>query len=328
MSIQVSIDGLRLIADRHGDYAGQEGPYWCGEDGLWLRDADGEPLPWLAKTPPQAAMVRVLRHSFARPLAAIARWDSYVQTTKEGVPNRMWQSMPDLMLGKVAESLALRRAFPAELSGLYSQEEMAQAAPEADPMADWADMADVDSLRAAVKLLTADDKAKVSAGTDWPRTLKILGVEVIGSAGGERSILVTRGQVSHLLRAVKDLEPVDGEVIGGSQPAHDAADSAADSIDGGTDPKAARGAPTASGSADDVAAAVADMPPGQVVEQLFNPIDGMWTDEMGDPPVSIGEQRTALAGLLTARREADRAKVDELEAKVQAARTRRKNADA
>lgn len=113
-SPQTSIDGYRLIAQRTGQYAGSDEPVYDSED----------------TDHPNKATVTVWRMVGGQrcPFVASARWSEYAQVFKGQLAD-MWSRFPYLMLGKCAESLALRKAFPQELSGLYTREEMEQAGP-------------------------------------------------------------------------------------------------------------------------------------------------------------------------------------------------------
>jgi phage recombination protein Bet len=117
LSVEATIDGLRLTADRTGRYRGQTRAMWAGTDGKWV-DA------WLAKEPPAAAMVGVWRDGDVEPITAVAHFDEFAQRYDDGYLIGVWKEKPRLMLAKCAEALALRKAFPEELGGLYTAEEL------------------------------------------------------------------------------------------------------------------------------------------------------------------------------------------------------------
>lgn len=117
MVIGTGIDGFRLIAQRTGRYAGQVGPFWCGDNGKWVD-------VWLPSVPPKAAKVGILRAGFKEPLWSVAKFETYSQKKSDGALTIMWQKMPEVMIAKCAEALGLRRAFPQELSGMHTREEL------------------------------------------------------------------------------------------------------------------------------------------------------------------------------------------------------------
>lgn len=122
-AIQVSIDGFRSIAESSGAYAGNEDPIFDGEQEIEY----GKEKKKL--TTPNTAKVSVYKivEGQRYPFTATARWSEYYPGDKMGF---QWHIRPYLMLGKCAEALALRKAFPKLLSGMYAQEEMEKGTSE------------------------------------------------------------------------------------------------------------------------------------------------------------------------------------------------------
>ncbi len=130
VTIQTSIDGFRVIAERSGDYAGQDEPVF--EDVL---DSEGK-----KKDKKCRVTVYRFRGDTRYPAAVgVAYWSEYCPQQGQDF---MWKKMPHTMLAKVAEALALRKAYPQDLSGLYTNDEMNQADVTPAPVVDEVDPAD------------------------------------------------------------------------------------------------------------------------------------------------------------------------------------------
>ena len=114
MTIQTSIDGFRVIAERSGSYAGQDEPVW--ED-----DEKGLPIKCTVK------VYRFTPNFEQRYCAGVG-----VAFFKEYYPSpiMLQKTMPHTMIAKVAEALALRKAFPQDLSGLYTSDEISDTSKE------------------------------------------------------------------------------------------------------------------------------------------------------------------------------------------------------
>lgn len=127
--VVIGIDGLRSVAERTGAYAGNSDPYFDGEKEISWTPKDGKKQ---TMTVPSKATVTVKKvvQGVMCDFTATAEWDEYYPGEKAGI---MWRKMPKNMIGKCAEAKALRKAFPAVMSGLYVAEEMHQAQVVAAP---------------------------------------------------------------------------------------------------------------------------------------------------------------------------------------------------
>lgn len=143
MSIQTGIDGYRLIAERTGRYAPGKAP-------TFQYDSNGNMISataYVKKQTPDGTWHEISGEAF---------YEEYVARKKDGTPQSMWQK-PHIMLAKCAEALALRKAFPADLSGLYTKEEMDQASnPRVEAIDETVEVRPTVDLEPLLEILPVD----------------------------------------------------------------------------------------------------------------------------------------------------------------------------
>lgn len=191
MTIQTAIDGYRVTADRTGCYAPGKDADYLEENGRLIK---------------ATAYVKKLVAGVWHEVSASAYWDEYVQSYN-GRPANNWAKMPHVMLAKCAEALALRRAFPAELGGVYTKEEMDQAeTPASEPEASKPDNAvarAVEKRQAAAKVAPQGEAMK-------PESMNLLTQLLGNSCFNESEVshymgLVNKAPTQKRLEAVIDI---------------------------------------------------------------------------------------------------------------------------
>lgn len=123
MSIQPMRDGFLTIAHRSGKFAGLESGVY--EKGQIKKFGDGTEATGMI------GWARAYNDDFQVPVYQEADFEEYNTPTKGGKPT-LWASKPKTMIKKVAEAMALRKAF--NINGVQAPEEMdkviALTAPE------------------------------------------------------------------------------------------------------------------------------------------------------------------------------------------------------
>lgn len=219
MAIQTGIDGFRLMAQRTGEYLGQTPPEWCGADGVWK-------TVWLSSDHPHAARVGVFKRGNPNPTYRVALWSEFAQRGKrrDGGTYLMglWATMPANQLLKCAEAQALRAAFPNDLGGIYTTEEMGQAdnpppvtiattAPALPPAEDeparepvtihWADAAVEGTSERSVGTVTRVEPERDSRGL-------LLRVTIVREDGDARVYLSRSPELEPIARAACETKAI------------------------------------------------------------------------------------------------------------------------
>lgn len=100
VQMMTGINGFLTIANNHPQFDGMT---------VKIDEQDGKLV---------SATCTVYRKDRKYPSEATVYYSEYAKNSP------IWRTMPRMMLQKVAKSVALREAFPQELNGMYTQEEM------------------------------------------------------------------------------------------------------------------------------------------------------------------------------------------------------------
>lgn len=216
---QTGIDGYRVVAHRAARREGVGLSYadtvWCGPDGVWRE-------VWLWDKPPLAAKITVFRDGL--PFPAIATLAEYAARWPNGELKDMWKRMPANQLAKCAEALALRKAFPHDLAGVYTAEEMEQADSHPAPRELTAEQAAQQMRRS--KGQQADDWATDPDDPQQPaeerassqaqrKALVVLIERKRGVSGSDRGSqrTIAAGMLGHPVKSFTDLSAADASAL-------------------------------------------------------------------------------------------------------------------
>jgi phage recombination protein Bet len=188
MTIQMGIDGFRLQAVRSDRYAGNDDPVF--DEGLTRFEMiqQGRKQPTTA-----TATVWAIVGGQRCPFTATVEWEAYYPGDKQGF---MWKKLPFSQLGKCAESAALRKAFPAETSGFYTSEEMAQAGP-----------GDIPAQNDNSKLIKAAFDAQLAIHPDDQKDF------FFEASGGKMARDLTPAELNAVLEKIKNPPAAIGELV-------------------------------------------------------------------------------------------------------------------
>lgn len=172
-TFQISIDGLRAIADRTGTYAGSDEPLYDEGIDLYQFEMEGRKLPTVCKV-----TVWKIVQGIRCPFTGVARFSEFEQKPYANGKPGLWQEKPCHMMAVRAESQALRKAFP---QVAQVEEYTGSSAPSYVTEAQWEPVSGAETPRQYLIRRLTDEGVDPSANADKIKQL----ITATGKASAE-----------------------------------------------------------------------------------------------------------------------------------------------